>query len=231
MDIVKPFQDAFGTLLNYLPRLIGAIIVLVVGYLVAKLVGSLVSRLLARVGFDRATERAGVAAFLQRAGTTLTPSRTLGKVTFWFVFVITFTMFASALGVPQISGFLNQMLGYIPRIFAAIAILFLAALLANFIAALVRGATDNAVIARITRWAIIVYSAFTALTVLGIAIQLTANTLLIVLAGLALAFGIAFGWGGRDIARNLLHRVFATTADARTTPSDQEPAPAPVAND
>jgi small-conductance mechanosensitive channel len=223
MDIDKLFQDAFGTLLNYLPRLLGAFVVLLAGYLVARLLGALVARLLARTGFDRAMEHAGVTAFLRRSGTDLTPAGTLGKVVFWFAFIITFTMFASALGVPQISGFLNQMLGYIPRIFAAITILFFAAVLANFVAALIRGATGNEILARIGRYAIIVYASFAALTVLGIAVQLTANTLLIVLAGASLAFGIAFGWGGRDIARDLLHRAYSATTDRTATTGSAPP--------
>lgn len=215
MNLIQPFQAAFGTFLSYVPRLIGAIVVLIVGYFIAKLVGAAIARLLTKVGFDRATEHAGATAFLQRAGTDLTPSKVLGKVTFWFVFVIILTMFASALGVPQISGFLNQMIAYIPRIFAAVAILFLAALFASFVAALIRGATGNTMLAGIGRYAIIIYSAFTALTVLGIAVQLTANTLLIVLGGLALAFGIAFGWGGRESARDLIHQVIDSTTTKR----------------
>ncbi len=217
MNIVQPFQDAFGTLLSYVPRLIGATIVLVVGYVIARLVGAVLTRVLAKLGFDRVMDRSGVTTFLRRSGTDLTPSGTLGKVAFWFVFVITFVMFASALGVPQISGFLNEMLGYIPRIFAAIAILFLAAVFANFVAALIRGATSNEILASIGRYIIIVYAAFTALTVLNIAVQLTANTLLVVLSGLALAFGIAFGWGGRDIARELLQRTYASIGKRGTT--------------
>lgn len=217
MNIVQPFQDAFGTLLTYVPRLVGAVAVLVVGYLIAKFIGAVLARVLAKLGFDRVMDRAGVTTFLRRSGTDLSPSGTLGKVAFWFVFVITFTMFASALGVPQISGFLNEMLGYIPRIFAAIAILFLAAVFANFVAALIRGSTGNSVLANIGRYIIIVYAAFTALTVLDIAVQLTANTLLVVLAGLALAFGIAFGWGGRDIARGLLQRGYAATGNRDAT--------------
>ncbi|MFG3690206.1 hypothetical protein [Micromonospora sp. NPDC047740] len=211
MNFVKPLQDAFGTFLNYVPRLVGAVVVLIVGYLVAKVLGAVVARMLSKVGFDRVMDSAGVTSFLRRTGTDLTPSGTLGKVAFWFAFIITFTMFASALGVPQISGFLNEMIGYIPRIFAAIAILFLAAVLANFVAALIRGSTSSELLAKIGRATIIVYAAFTALTVLGIAVQLTANTLLIVFSGLALAFGIAFGWGGREIARDLLQHVYTST--------------------
>jgi Conserved TM helix len=225
LNIYEPFQDALSTLLSYVPRLLGAIAVLLVGYFIAKFIGAVVARVLTKVGFDGAMQRAGVTAFLRRSGTELTPSGTLAKVVFWFVFIITFTMFASALGVPQISGFLNQMIGYIPRIFAAIAILFFAAVLANFVAALIRGSTGNETLAKIGRCIIVVYAAFTAMTVLDIAVQLTANTLLIVLGGLSLAFGIAFGWGGRDLARDLLQRLYDSTRDNKGTHDAGSPSP------
>lgn len=228
MDIVKPLQDAFGTFLSYVPRLAGALLVLVIGVIAAKIAGALVAKLLARAGFDRVMAGAGVSAFLERAGSTLTPSKVFGKVVFWFVFVIAFTMFTSALGVPQISGFLNQLLGYIPSIFAAIAILFLATLLANFVASLIRGATDNHTLAQVGRYAIIVYAGFAALTQLGIAVQLTGNTLLIALGGVFLAGAIAFGWGGRDLARDILNRAF--THDGKENllaEPDQEPQSTP----
>lgn len=212
MDILKPLQDALGTFLSYVPQLVGALVVLLIGYIVAKLVGAALSRILTKVGFDKVMSRAGVAGFLERTGTKLTPSKVFGKVAFWFVFLIAFTMFASALGVPQISGFLNQMIGYVPRIFAAIAILCLAILLANFLAALIRGATRSETLAKVARYGIIVYAAFAALTQLGIAVQLTGNTLLIALGALALAAAIAFGWGGRDLARDLLQRAFGGIA-------------------
>lgn len=229
MDIVKPVQDAMSAFLSYLPQLAGALVILLIGLVVAKIVGAAISGILGRVGFDRLMSRAGVSAFLQRTGTSLTPSKVFGKVVFWFIFVITFTMFASALGVPQVSGFLNRMIGYIPRVFAAIAILFLAAVVANFLAALIRGATGNDVFARIGRYAVVVYAVFAALTQLGIAVQLTANTLLIALAGAALAVGIAFGWGGRDVARGLLNRAFDSrqvAADgANTSAAPRQPDP------
>jgi hypothetical protein len=228
VNLLQSFEDALNTVLRYGPQFVGALVVLLVGSVVAKLVASVLARVLAKVGFDRAMERAGVATFLHRAGTRLTPSGTLAKVVFWFLFIITLTMFASALGVPQISGFLNEMIGYIPRIFAAVAILFLAAVLANFVASLIRGSTGRELLAAIGRYIIIVYAGFTALTVLDIAVQLTANTLLIVLGGFALAFGIAFGWGGRDLARDLLHRSYTAI---RTDPAANDAAAASSKDD
>ena len=208
IDFTQPFEDAFGKLLSFVPNLLGGLVILVVGYFVAKVLGKLVGKLLGRVGFDQWMERAGVSGVLQRSGTGLTASAMLGKVVFWFVFLISFTMFASALGVPEISNFMSDMLGYIPRIFAAIVIICLAALFANFLAAIIRGATGNETLAKVGKYAILVYAAFAALTQLGIAVQLTGNTLLIVLAGAALALGLAFGLGGRELAGRALTTLF-----------------------
>ncbi|GAA0940194.1 hypothetical protein GCM10009554_30670 [Kribbella koreensis] len=211
IDFTQPFEDAFSKLLGFIPNLLGGIVILVIGYFVAKVLGKLVGTLLGKVGFDQWMERAGVSGVLQRSGTGLTASTMLGKVVFWFVFLISFTMFASALGVPEISNFMSDMLGYIPRIFAAIVIVCLAALFANFLAAVIRGATGNETLAKVGRYAVLVYAAFAALTQLGIAVQLTGNTLLIVLGGAALALGLAFGLGGREMAGQALHTLFDRT--------------------
>ncbi|MEV0794634.1 hypothetical protein [Kribbella sp. NPDC050459] len=219
IDFTQPFEDAFSKLLSFIPNLLGGLVILVVGYFVAKILGNLVGRLLGRVGFDGWMERAGVSGVLQRSGTGLTASAMLGKVVFWFVFLISFTMFASALGVPEISNFMSDMLGYIPRIFAAIVIVCLAALFANFLAAIIRGATGNETLAKVARYAVLVYAAFAALTQLGVAVQLTGNTLLIVLAGGALALGLAFGLGGREMAGRALGNLF--DKDKMVKPAEQ----------
>jgi small-conductance mechanosensitive channel len=81
-------------------------------------------------------------------------------------------------------------------------------LLANFLAGIVRGATGSDVLSSIARYAIIVYAVFAALTQLGIAVQLTANTFLILLGAVALAVAIAFGIGGTEVARDILKRAY-----------------------
>jgi len=135
------------------------------------------------------------------------------------VFIIAITMAADALGIQQVSQVLAQLIAYIPSIIAAILILVFAALLANFLSGLVRGATGSDLLANIARYAIIVYAAFAALTELGIAVQLTAPTFLIVLGGVALAAAIAFGWGGRDVAKDIIERHYDRQDEEVTTDS------------
>ena len=204
----QPLQDALSTFLSYIPQLIGAIVILVIGYVKARILRAVVGRVLQGIGFDSWMERGGIKQFFDRAETNETPASILGLLVFWFVFIIAITMAADALGIPQVSAVLGQLIAYIPSIIAAILILILAALLSNFLAGIVRGATGSDVLASVARYAIIVYAVFAALTQLGIAVQLTANTFLILLGAVALAAAIAFGIGGREVAREILEKAY-----------------------
>jgi small-conductance mechanosensitive channel len=200
--------NAWNIFLSYIPQLIGAIVILIVGFLVAGLLQALVSRVLRGIGFDQWMERGGIKQFFDRAQTRETPATILGKLVFWFVFIIAIVMAADALGIPQVSAVLAQLVAYIPSIIAAILILILAALLANFLSSVVRGATGSDILANIARYAIIVYAVFAAITELRIAVELTAPTFLIVLGGAVLGAAIAFGIGGREVARDIVERAY-----------------------
>jgi small-conductance mechanosensitive channel len=226
--MIQPLQDALQNALSkslgYIPQLIGAIVILIVGYLVAKLLQAVVGRVLQSIGFDRWMERGGIKQFFDQAQTRETPASVLGTLVFWFVMIIAIVMATDALGIPQVSTVLAQLLAYIPSIIAAILILILAALLANFLASVVRGATGSGLLASIARYAIIVYAVFAALTQLGIAVELTAPTFLIVLGAVALATAIAFGIGGREIAGDILERAYRRIGgEQRDTGQEADP--------
>ena len=213
MDILQPLQDALSTFLSYLPQLIGAVLILIVGYIVAKILQAVVGRVLQGIGFDGWMEKGGIKQFFDRAQTSHTPATVLGKLVFWFVFIIALTMAADALGIPQVSAVLAQLIAFIPSIIAAILILVLAALLANFVSGIVRGATGSGILASVVQYAIIVYAAFAAITELGIAVQLTAPTFLILLGAVALAAAIAFGLGGREVAQEVLQKAYNRSSE------------------
>src|ERR671916_540472 len=212
----QPLQDATGVFVSYIPQLIGALVILIVGYIIAKVLQAIVGRVLRAVGFDGWMEKGGIKQFFDRAETNQTPVSILGQLVFWFVFIIALTMAADALGISQVSVILGQLVAFIPSIIAAILILILAALLANFVSGIVRGATGSGLLASVAQYAIIVYAAFAALTQLGIAVQLTANTFLILLGGVALAAALAFGLGGRDLARDVLQKAYNRSNEVTT---------------
>ena len=215
--MIQSLQQGLSDFFAYIPQLLGAIVILIVGYIVARILQAVVARVLQAIGFDNWMERGGIKQFFDRAQTRETPATVLGKLVFWLVFIIAITMAADALGIRQVSEVLGQLIAYIPSVIAAILILVLAALLANFLAGVVRGATGSDLLANIARYAIIVYAVFAAITELGIAVQLTAPTFLIILGALALGAAIAFGFGAQGVARDIVEKAYERRDEAKQT--------------
>jgi hypothetical protein len=210
--MLTSLANAVNLILTFIPRIIGFLLILLIGWGIAALVSKGVVWLLRRVGFDNMANRIGLTRFDQRIGIHLDPAGVLGKIVFWFVFLIFLVAAADALGLPAVSNILNQLVAYIPNVFVAILVLFLGTLAATFIADIVRGLTagtniGNAnIFANIARFAIIGFAALIALEQLQIAPALINELFGAVVAAAAIAFGLAFGLGGQDSARRWLNR-------------------------
>ncbi len=210
--IVTALGNALNLLLTFIPRFLGFLVILLVGWLIASLVSKGVTALLRRIGFDRISQRIGLTRLEQRMGLHMDSAGILGKVVFWFLFLIFLVPAADTLGVPAVSNILNQLVAYIPNVFVAILVLFLGTLAATVVGDIVRGATSGAgvgnpnVFAALARWAIILFAALIALEQLNIAPNLMNILFTAIVGGLAIAFGLAFGLGGQETARRWLNR-------------------------
>jgi small-conductance mechanosensitive channel len=220
--VAQSLSDGLGAILEALPALIGAIIILVIGFIIAKVLQGLVTRVLQSLGFQGWMESGGIKQFFDRSQTQQTPLSILGKLVFWLVFFIAITMAVDTLGISAISDVLAQFIAYIPQIIAAILILVLATLLANFVAGIVRGATGSNLIGSVAQYGIIVFAAFAALTQLGIAKELIAPTFLILLGAVALAAAIAFGLGGKGVARQIVEDGYQKGSEAKQQIQQQQ---------
>ena len=220
--VTQSLSDGLGAILGALPALIGAILILVIGFIIAKVLQGIVTRVLQSMGFEGWMESGGIKQFFDRSQTNQTPLSILGKLVFWLVFFIAITMAVDTLGISAISDVLAQFIAYIPQIIAAILILVLATLLANFVAGIVRGATGSNVIGSVAQYGIIVFAAFAALTQLGIAKELIAPTFLILLGGLSLAAAIAFGLGGKGVAQQMVEQGYQKGGEAKQQIQQQQ---------
>jgi CheY-like chemotaxis protein len=164
---------------------------------------------LARLRFDARIGDTGTGRHLTRAGVTMPPSNFVASLVKWFVLLITFLVAADALGLPQVSAVFTAVLAYIPNVIAAIAILAIGALLADFLSGAVRGAfsasrpASGEVLATVTYWSIIVFVALGALAQLQIASDLVRTLYTGVIGTVALAAAIAFGLGLRTFASDI----------------------------
>jgi small-conductance mechanosensitive channel len=208
--------------MDALPALIGALLILIIGYIIAKVLQGIVTRVLQSMGFEGWMERGGIKQFFDRSQTRQTPLSILGKLVFWLVFFIAISMAVDTLGITAISEVLAQFIAYIPQLIAAVLILVLATLLANFVAGIVRGATGSSIAGSVAQYGIIVLAVFAALTQMGIAEELIAPTFLILLGSVALAAALAFGLGGQNVAQRLVEQGYQKSGEARQQIQQQQ---------
>jgi hypothetical protein len=211
--VVTGAWNAFATKITaFLPELIGAIIIFIVGWIVARLVKLGVVKLLTLVRFDKATEKGGVNEFLKKGDIAKSPSEIIGTLVYWFIMILVIIASLDALGLPIVSDILNSIFLYIPNVVAAIIVLILGFLVGNLLAAVVRTAASNAgfkaadSMGKLALYAIVIFSVAIALTQLDIGEDIIAAAFIIAFGAFALALALAFGLGGRDAAADYLKR-------------------------
>ncbi len=226
--IFNAFANALNLVLTFIPRIIGFLVILLIGWIVATVVSKALTFVLRKIGFDRMADRIGLTRFEQRMGVKLDAAGLLGKIVYWFLFLVFLVPAVDALGLTAVSAILGTVIAYIPNVFVAILVLFLGTLAATFVADLVKGATASAnvgnpnIFANIARFAIMGFVALIALEQLQIAPALINELFGAIVAAAAIAFGLAFGLGGQDTARKYLARGESTMSDAASQMSAQQ---------
>ena len=211
--IVEPVQEMLTKIMAYLPVLLGALLILIVGWIVAKIIRSIVNGVLKVVRFDALAEKAGISEVLRKGDLKITARQVVSSLVYWLIIIMVLVIVANALGLPKASDILLSLFAYVPKVIAALLVLVVAMFLANFVSGIVKIAAGNAklpkpqLLAGISRWAIIIFALTIALTQLGIAPLLVTATFNTILAGIALALALAFGLGGKDAAAKYLDEL------------------------
>ena len=206
--IFLSLSNALNTFLAAIPQVIGALIIILIGWLIAGALARVVTEVLRRVGADRLFAEHGGDVYGSRVR-SIKPSDVAGELVKWLVRIVFLVAAANVLGLTQVSELLNDVLLWIPNLIVAAIILLLAPLLARFVRGAIEvgagemGFTNAPLLGRIAEIAIVAFAVIIAINQIGIAANLV-NTLFIgVVAALSLAFGLAFGLGGRDVAAEL----------------------------
>jgi len=212
--VVTGAWNAFATKITiFLPKLLGAMIIFVVGLITAKLIKMGVVRLLKLLRFDTAAEKTGVKGFLEKGNISKTSSEIVGVLIYWFVMILAIIASLDAMGLPIVSDILNDIFLYIPNVVAAIIVLVLGFLLGSLLSAVVRTAASNAGFAtheglgKTALYAVIFFSVSVALIQLGIGEEIVASAFIITFGAAALALALAFGLGGKEVAADYLKEL------------------------
>jgi hypothetical protein len=212
--IRSSLATALALFLTGIPRVIGFLLILIIGWLISGFLARAVAALLRAVRFNDLARRSGISDFVQQMGVHTDTSGLLADIVMWFVRLITLIVAFDALGLPAVSQVLQQLLLWLPNLVVAMVILVITGLAANTVFRLVRGATAEAgfsnpdLLAAVGRFAVWSFGIIIAVNQIGIA-QTLVNTLFFGLVGaLALALGLAFGLGGRETAAEIVRNWY-----------------------
>jgi len=211
--IVDPIREMLTKIMAYLPTLLGALIILIVGWIVAKAIKRMVDWLLKAVRFDTLADKAGISEILRKGDLKISAREVVSGIVYWLVVIMVLVMAVDALGLPKASDVLASLFAYVPKVIAALLVLVVAMFLASFVSGIVHTAAGNAnlpkpeIFAGISRWAIIIFAVTISLEQLGIAPLLVTATFNIILGGICLALALAFGLGGKDAAARYLEEL------------------------
>ncbi len=192
--------------------MIGAILIILIGYFIAKGIALLVRKALEKVGADRIVEKGKGAEWRQKVWPGLSPSGLISKIVFWFIFLIAPLLGLSTLRVEALTDLLSKIIAYLPNVVVALLILILAFFIASGVAAVVRRVAGESLLGKIAAAiapaVVVALGFFMALTQLKIATPIVVGTYLAVLGALALGSALAFGLGGRRTAEDIIDKAY-----------------------
>ncbi|MBV9582978.1 MAG: small-conductance mechanosensitive ion channel [Chloroflexi bacterium] len=218
--LMTSFAAGLAVLFAAVPKILGFLVILIIGWFIASAIAGVVTALLRAVHFNDVARRSGFSGFVEKMGVRQDASGFLADLVKWFIRLIVLVSAFDALGLPAVSQVLEQLLLWIPNLVVALVILVIAGLAANALAGLIRGATAEAhlgnpeLLATIARVAVWAFAIVIAVNQVGIATTLV-NTLFMGFVGaLALALGLAFGLGGRETAGEIVANWYHAGAEA-----------------
>ncbi len=208
-NALQSLQAAFSTFLNYIPQVIGALLVLIIGYIIARLLRAGVSRLLRRLKLDDRLTHGSGGEYVARFSPQGRPSQLVGLVVQWVLLVFVIVAAVGTLGIPAVTNFMNLILAYLPNVIAALLIFLVAAAIAAAVGGLVHRTMGDTPTGRVARAGgpalVMLIAVFMILNQLGIAETIVNATYIALIGAVALGSALAFGLGGRDAAADLIN--------------------------
>jgi len=192
--------------------LMGAGMILLTGYFLARQVERWLGQALRRLGFNRVADAGGFSEAMGRAGARLDPAHAIGKLVFWLVMLVVILLASTALGLESINDMFGLMLSYIPTLIAAVVIIILGMIVGEFVRGIILasagGVAGVPTVAKVAKAAVVMISIFMALQQVGVAEEIVTAAFTLILGAVALAVGLAFGLGNRELAGEVTRRWY-----------------------
>jgi hypothetical protein len=206
------FRSALDRIGLAIPAMLGALVVLIIGWIIAGIAGRATAAAVRRTGADR--------IFAEHGGEQIVPSDASGQIVMWLVRLATLVFAATVLGLAEVSLLVNQIVLWLPNLIVAAIILLVAPVIARFLRSLIEvgagqaGFTNARILGRIVEIAVVVFAAVIAINQVGVATEFIVTLFTGVVAAFAIAFGLAFGLGGRGVAEKITESWYQSSRRA-----------------
>lgn len=218
----------FNALTLFLPRVLSMLVVIVAGFLIALVLKVIVRRIFGIASFRKYCDSAGITQMMRKAALP-PPVEFLGQIVFWVVWIVFIVLGIDALGIGALREQISRFFLFMPQIFVAMVVLFIGLLIANFFSRATLLAVANAnypsarLLSSLVRLVIIIFFVTMALEQIGLGRRLVLIAFSIAFGAMMMGTAIAFGLGGRDVARRFLEKQFAQKEE--TDEKDEEISP------
>jgi len=219
--LLASFRDAFSMILSAIPRILAFIVIVAIGWFVSSIIARAITGLLRAIRFDELMQRSGLADFINKMGTGIDSVGIVAGVVKWIIRVVVLLVAFDVLGLPAVSDVMRQLLLWLPNLVVAIFVLFIGGIAARGLGNVVRGATAEGgfsnpeTLANVARTAVWSFAVVIAVNQLGIATNLITTLFTGFVGALAIALGLAFGLGGRDLASRTLENWYDQAQEAK----------------
>jgi hypothetical protein len=228
--MLQSLLSGLTVIISYVPRIIGALLILLIGYIIARLLRAVITKLLQKFRLDERMTSGQGGEYVQRFSPGGSPARLIAWVVFAVIMVFVLSSAIGTLGIPALTGFMGLVLDYLPRVLAALLILVVAALVAGAVKGLTQRATGDTPTGRIASTGapvlVMAIGVFMVLTELQIAPVIVTVTYIALIGSLALGAAIAFGLGGRDAAAEMINSGYRRAQQERAVGMRAEAQPA-----
>ena len=218
----QSFADLWYAVVQFLPVILAAVIIFVIGWIVGDVLYRVVDQVVKILRVDDALKAAGLNEMARDAGFNLNIGAFLGTLVQWFTVIVFLVAALDVLGLNQVTIFLQQVvLLYLPQVIVAVLILILAAIVAETVKSIVAssaraaGAKTGELAGSVAKWAIWIFAIMAILNQLGIATEFVQTLFTGLVVAISLAFGLAFGLGGKEAAARSIEKVRSEIGHSR----------------
>ncbi len=213
--ITELFNELITNFIQVFPKIAYALVIFLVGWLIARLVAFVVERVLRTIKVDKLAEKLNEIDFIDRSNFTIKPSRILAKMLYYLILLVFTIVATEVLDIQAVSDLVRDIINYIPNVFAAIIVLTIGLLFAQFLKNIVTTAMQSLgipsakIIGAFIFYFVFLMTAVTALTQIGIDTDFISNNLTVIIGGGVLAFGLGYGLASRDTMANFLASFYS----------------------